>query len=256
MVRMVWQVLGKRDAKAVVIAVAVFSAGFVLLHSGAYASRDASTAWATTEYGYPAPLLIGTLALVCVGVALRYRAPLLGLAIGTVGFVSDIVIGASLATILIYTDNIYAACTYGPRSTWQADADGHHDHEHRHGRRGLRHAAPPGRQHHPHGGHRGRAGQPGGDRGGGAPEPRPRRGRPGARRADRAAGRTGPAQRRGHRAHPHGARAARLRGDPAEHHRAAVHRPAGATTSTPRPGAACSPPSARTAPRAWPSCAA
>ncbi|MDA0565648.1 sensor histidine kinase [Streptomonospora sp. S1-112] len=101
------------------IAVAVFSAGFVLLHSGAYASRDASTAWATTEYGYPAPLLVGTLALVCVGVSLRYRAPLLGLAIGTVGFVSDIVIGASLATILIYTDNIYAACTYGPRSTWR-----------------------------------------------------------------------------------------------------------------------------------------
>ncbi|WP_460999573.1 sensor histidine kinase [Streptomonospora sediminis] len=101
------------------MATAVFSVGLVLLYSGAYASQDSATAWATTQYGYPAPLLIVTLALVCAGIALRYRAPLIGLAIGTVGFVSDVVIGVSLATILIFTDNIYAACAYGPRPVWR-----------------------------------------------------------------------------------------------------------------------------------------
>ncbi|PSK92345.1 signal transduction histidine kinase [Murinocardiopsis flavida] len=103
---------GQKDAG---VAALLFVGGVVLLHSGAYSARDSGTAWSVTEYGYPAPALIGTLAAVCAAVALRRRAPVAGLVIGTIGFVADVVMGAALGTILIYTDNLYAACIYGPR---------------------------------------------------------------------------------------------------------------------------------------------
>ncbi len=116
---MLRRVLASRDGKAAVMAAVVFGAGFVLLYSGAYASEDSAVPWAATQYGFPAQVLVVTLAMVCLGVALRYRFPLAVLVVGTVGFVADVLMGASLATILIYTDNIYAACVYGPRSMWR-----------------------------------------------------------------------------------------------------------------------------------------
>lgn len=57
----------------------------------------------------------GPLLLVCVGVAIRRAAPGWCLAIGTVGFGVEIVIGLTLATVCVYTDNLYAYARYGPR---------------------------------------------------------------------------------------------------------------------------------------------
>ncbi len=112
-------VLATRDGKARAMACVLFAGGVVLLHAGGYASSDASVPWARTQYGFPSQILVVTLALVCLGVALRFQAPLIALGIGTAAFIGDVVMGASLATILIYTDNIYAACAYGPRSMWR-----------------------------------------------------------------------------------------------------------------------------------------
>jgi signal transduction histidine kinase len=54
------------------------------------------------------------LAFVCAGVVLRQRAPLAALAVGTVGVGLDLFVGPSLPTVLIFTDNVYAAALYGP----------------------------------------------------------------------------------------------------------------------------------------------
>ncbi len=56
------------------------------------------------------------LALVCLGVVIRRAAPGWCLVIGTVGFGIEIGIGLTLATVCVYTDNLYAYARYGPRS--------------------------------------------------------------------------------------------------------------------------------------------
>ena len=53
------------------------------------------------------------------GLALRRRAPLVALAIGTVAMTGDVALGGSLATLVIFTQVLYEACLYGPRSTWR-----------------------------------------------------------------------------------------------------------------------------------------
>ncbi|MQM24563.1 sensor histidine kinase [Glycomyces albidus] len=54
------------------------------------------------------------LALVCLGVVVRRAAPAWCLAVGTVGFGIEIGIGLTLATVCVYTDNLYAYARYGP----------------------------------------------------------------------------------------------------------------------------------------------
>jgi signal transduction histidine kinase len=55
------------------------------------------------------------LAFVCLGVVVRRAAPGWCLAVGTVGFGIEIGIGLTLATVCVYTDNLYAYARYGPR---------------------------------------------------------------------------------------------------------------------------------------------
>lgn len=93
----------RRDA---LTAVGAFVVGLCLIVAGAVYER---------REGIPLWVLVIPLALVCVGVAIRRRAPLAALAVGTVGIVADLVYsGPSLPTVLIYTDNLYAAALYGP----------------------------------------------------------------------------------------------------------------------------------------------
>jgi signal transduction histidine kinase len=63
----------------------------------------------------PRIVRFGPLLLVCIGVAIRRAAPGWCLAIGTVGFGIEIGIGLTLATVCVYTDNLYAYARYGPR---------------------------------------------------------------------------------------------------------------------------------------------
>ncbi|TMR23178.1 two-component sensor histidine kinase [Nonomuraea zeae] len=77
--------------------------GVLLIMGGAYLHRGVSE-W----------LLGIPLALTCAGVLVRTRAPLASLGLGVAGIVVDGLVGPSLGTVLIFTDNLYAAALYGP----------------------------------------------------------------------------------------------------------------------------------------------
>ncbi|MEV0351556.1 histidine kinase [Nonomuraea sp. NPDC050680] len=80
-----------------------FVVGLLLIVGGAYTHREVPEGW-----------LAVSLAFVCAGVVVRRRAPLVGLALGAVGVGVDLFVGPSLPTVLIFTDNVYAAALYGP----------------------------------------------------------------------------------------------------------------------------------------------
>ncbi|AWS49262.1 two-component sensor histidine kinase [Streptosporangium sp. 'caverna'] len=81
-----------------------FVGGLILIAASAYVHRDT-----------PVYLLAGPLLVACLGVVVRRRAPLAALALGVVAIVGDSLVGPSMGTILVFTDNIYAAVLYGPR---------------------------------------------------------------------------------------------------------------------------------------------
>ncbi|GIH75141.1 two-component sensor histidine kinase [Planobispora longispora] len=85
-------------------ATASFAVGLILIAANAYISRAT-----------PAYLLIGPLLITCLGVAVRRSRPILCLVFGVVAMIGDFALGPSLGTILIITDNSYAAVRYGPR---------------------------------------------------------------------------------------------------------------------------------------------
>jgi signal transduction histidine kinase len=97
---------GRQDA---LVAAGVFAGGLILLAGGAYTHR-----------GQPASPLVLPLAVTCLGVLLRRRAPVVTLVLGVIAIIGDVCLGPSLGTVLIFTDNIYAAALYGPRrlATW------------------------------------------------------------------------------------------------------------------------------------------
>ncbi|RVX46274.1 signal transduction histidine kinase [Nonomuraea polychroma] len=80
-----------------------FAAGVVLIAGGAYLER-----------GVPEWVLVIPLAITCAGVLVRQRAPLLSLGLGVVAVTVDGFVGPSLGTVLVFTDNLYAAVLYGP----------------------------------------------------------------------------------------------------------------------------------------------
>ncbi|WP_433248704.1 sensor histidine kinase [Streptosporangium sp. CA-135522] len=84
-------------------AVACFAGGLVLLATHGYVHR-----------AIPAYLLVGPLLVTCLGVAVRRSSPMASLALGVVAAVGDGLLGPSMGTILIFTDNLYAAVRYGP----------------------------------------------------------------------------------------------------------------------------------------------
>ncbi len=85
-------------------AAASLTVGLILLAADAYIRRPV-----------PSYLLIGPLLITCLGVAVRRSRPVLALGLGVVAFLGDFALGPSLGTILIVTDNLYAAVRYGPR---------------------------------------------------------------------------------------------------------------------------------------------
>ncbi|WP_230883475.1 histidine kinase [Planomonospora sp. ID82291] len=91
----------RNDALGAVLCLAV---GLVLLAAG---SR--------VDHGTPLHWFVGPLLVACLGVAVRRTRPLLSLGLGVVAFVADLLMGPSLGTVLIVTDNLYAAVRYGPR---------------------------------------------------------------------------------------------------------------------------------------------
>ncbi len=80
-----------------------FLMGVVLIAGEAHLQRDAPT-W----------LLVVPVALTSLGVLVRQRAPLWALGLGVAGLGMDAFVGPSLGTVLIFTDNLYAAALYGP----------------------------------------------------------------------------------------------------------------------------------------------
>ncbi|MEV7012212.1 histidine kinase [Streptosporangium sp. NPDC051022] len=95
-----------------------FAGGLVLLAVGAYTYRP------TPGYLHaiapdlpatvPAYVLAGPLLITCLGVAVRRTFPVAALVLGLVAFTADLLVGYSLGTIVIFTDNLYAATRYGP----------------------------------------------------------------------------------------------------------------------------------------------
>lgn len=69
----------------------------------------------------PTPPLyfVGTLFASCAAVGLRRLSPTGSLALGTAAFGVDLLLGASLATALVYTQVLYDACVYGPGRMWR-----------------------------------------------------------------------------------------------------------------------------------------
>ncbi|MEQ4720189.1 histidine kinase [Nonomuraea sp. B19D2] len=90
----------KREALGAGVA---FAMGVVLIAGGAVLQRGVST-W----------VLCVPLAITCAGVVVRQRAPLASLGLGVAAVAIDAFVGPSLATVLIFTDNLYAAALYGP----------------------------------------------------------------------------------------------------------------------------------------------
>ncbi|GAA3685076.1 histidine kinase [Nonomuraea antimicrobica] len=82
---------------------AAFALGVMLIAGRAFVDR-----------GVPVWVLVIPLALTCVGVLVRQRAPLASLGLGVAGIVLDGFVGPSLGTVLVFTDNLYAAALYGP----------------------------------------------------------------------------------------------------------------------------------------------
>ncbi|GIH24899.1 two-component sensor histidine kinase [Acrocarpospora phusangensis] len=85
------------------IAGGLFVGGLVLLAAGVYIPRATSP-----------NLLIVPLAISCAGIVFRRRAPILTLILGLIALTGDLLLGPTLGTVLIFTDNIYAAALYGP----------------------------------------------------------------------------------------------------------------------------------------------
>ncbi|WP_169313917.1 sensor histidine kinase [Stackebrandtia nassauensis] len=92
--------------RALLVAVTVFALGSVIVGFNFHSS---------TGVQVPQWLRFATLGMVCVALFFRSLAPRVGLLIGTVGFAVDAVIGMSIATMAVYTDNIYSATLRGPR---------------------------------------------------------------------------------------------------------------------------------------------
>ncbi|MBB2914826.1 signal transduction histidine kinase [Streptosporangium becharense] len=86
------------------------AAGLLLLVVEAYQPRELPV---QVSVGL---LFIGPLVVACVGVSVRRTRPMLSLWCGVAAFCGDLALGPSLGTMLIVTDNFYAAVRYGPRT--------------------------------------------------------------------------------------------------------------------------------------------
>jgi signal transduction histidine kinase len=88
--------------------------GTLIIASGAY--RTFQTPYLGDTPGW---LLYLPMATAGAAVALRRRAPRVGLAVGTVALAADLALGGSFGTLLIYTQVLYDACVFGPPRLWR-----------------------------------------------------------------------------------------------------------------------------------------
>ncbi|GIF75180.1 sensor histidine kinase [Asanoa siamensis] len=100
-------------ARDLTLAAVALAGGMLIIVSGAYLTIGPG--WRDD----PGWLLYVPLVAVSVAVALRRRAPLVSLAIGTVAAVGDLSLGGSLGTLLIFTQVLYDACVFGPARLWR-----------------------------------------------------------------------------------------------------------------------------------------
>ncbi|OLT19770.1 two-component sensor histidine kinase [Actinomadura sp. CNU-125] len=91
------------------IAAASLAAGLVMIVADGYVKFSGASP--------PLVLRVVPLAGLCAAMLLRRKAPLTGLAVATPFNVLDVVLGPSLATLMIYGDALYAASLYGRRRT-------------------------------------------------------------------------------------------------------------------------------------------
>jgi signal transduction histidine kinase len=96
------------------LALVALVGGSLIIASGAY--RTFQTAYWD---GGPDWLLYVPMAVASGAVALRRRAPLAGLGIGTGALAVDLALGGSIGTVLIYTQVLYDACVFGPARLWR-----------------------------------------------------------------------------------------------------------------------------------------
>ncbi|MEV0582746.1 histidine kinase [Nonomuraea sp. NPDC050310] len=86
-------------------ALGCFAVGCVLIAGGASIPRDGVSDW----------WMLGPLAVTCVGVLIRRLSPVTAMTLGIAALTFDSVfLGPSLATALVFTDNLYAGVLYGP----------------------------------------------------------------------------------------------------------------------------------------------
>ena len=88
--------------------------GTLIIASGAYLTFQPALLGDGPEWLIYLPMVAASGA-----VALRRRAPLASLAIGTVALVADVALGGSIGTLLIYTQVLYDACVFGPARLWR-----------------------------------------------------------------------------------------------------------------------------------------
>ncbi|GAA1892955.1 histidine kinase [Asanoa iriomotensis] len=85
----------------------------MIIASGAYLTIGAG--WGNGPHW----LLYLPMVVASGAVALRRRAPLASLGIGTSAMLADLALGGSIATLLIYTQVLYDACVFGPPRLWR-----------------------------------------------------------------------------------------------------------------------------------------
>ncbi|RKN50999.1 sensor histidine kinase [Micromonospora endolithica] len=95
-----------------VLAVGSLAGGLVLYGLGTQPQLD-------NAVDVPETVFLPPLVAACVAVGLRRVASRASLALGTVAVVVDVLLGGSLATILVYTQVLYDACVYGSPRTWR-----------------------------------------------------------------------------------------------------------------------------------------
>jgi len=102
------------------VSVRAFPPGYgpALLAAGAAVLGVAlDAAGAYTRWGYLSPpwaLRLVPLAVACAALLFRRRAPLAGLALAVPAVAADLVLGPSLAVVVIFTEELYTATAHGP----------------------------------------------------------------------------------------------------------------------------------------------
>ncbi len=104
----------RRDpaARDIQLAAGAFVLGAVMLALGGYAGLPATIPVSRWVFLIP-------LAVLCVALGLRRVAPLTGLGIGVVAVTGDVLLGASLANVLVFSQVLYDMCVHGPAWLWR-----------------------------------------------------------------------------------------------------------------------------------------